>query len=524
MSDGKVHAVWYKRDLRIRDHAPLCAAAIAGDVLPIYIVEPAILGAEDMDAMHYAFIRECLSALRQDLMALGVPLVVRVGDAVDVFKALHAQVCIAAIHAHEETGNALTFARDRRVMDWAAELAIPLLELPQTGVVRRLASRNGWSKIWTRRMQSEPLDMPEEIEGVTIDPGEIPNVEDLRLTSLHPAVDRRQQAQRGGEAAAEDTLESFLTHRGQRYQREISAPEIARRSCSRLSPYLAYGAISMRQVVADTTRSGLAKRAASAFLSRLHWHCHFMQKLESQPTIEFQSFNPLYENLRLGHDNETYLTAWCHGKTGFPFVDACMRSLQTTGWLNFRMRAMLVSFAAYDLWLDWRCFRDFLARQFIDYEPGIHFSQLQMQSGVTGINTPRMYNPIKQGYDHDPDGHFVRRWVPELARVPALFIHEPWKMTALEIADCGFRPGIDYPDPVVDHTEAIRYARAEIARVRNNQSHREIAGQVFERHGSRKGRGDRQTNEQYRQRRKRGQDGRRFNKPDPADNQLSLFE
>ena len=153
----------------------------------------------------------------------------------------------------------------------------------------------------------------------------------------------------------------------------------------------------MREVLqASRTHSG---RGVSSFESRLHWHCHFIQKLEDQPAIEFSDFHPFIRGIR-ALDVER-LTAWSEGRTGVPFVDACMRALQAHGWINFRMRAMLMSFASYNLWLPWRDSGLHLARQFVDYEPGIHWSQCQMQSGSTSINTIRIYNPIKQGMDHD---------------------------------------------------------------------------------------------------------------------------
>ena len=148
------------------------------------------------------------------------------------------------------------------------------------------------------------------------------------------------------------------------------------------------------------------------------------------------------------------------------FLDACMRALKTRGWINFRMRAMLVSFAAYHLWLDWRLFKDFLACQFIDYEPGIHLSQIQMQSGVTGINTLRIYNPVKQGEDHDPDGTFIRTWVPELATLEPTDIHRPWEMPELLQIERGIRIGIDYPYPIVDLKQAVKKARTHFSELR----------------------------------------------------------
>ena len=126
---------------------------------------------------------------------------------------------------------------------------------------------------------------------------------------------------------------------------------------------------------------------------------------------------------------------------GYPFLDACMRSLKVNGWINFRMRAMLLSFASYHLWLHWKYTADFLASLFIDFEPGIHYSQSQMQSGTTGINTIRIYNPIKQGKDHDPDGLFIRKWIPELSNIPNNYIHTPW-LSNVKLEN--------YPLPIVD--------------------------------------------------------------------------
>ena len=169
-----------------------------------------------------------------------------------------------------------------------------------------------------------------------------------------------------------------------------------------------------------------------------------------------------------------------HGKqvkTGYPMVDACMRMLTATGWLNFRMRAMLMSFASYHLWLHRRKPALHLARLFTDYEPGIHYSEAEMQSGTTGINSIRIYNPIKQGVDHDPDGTFIREWVPELADMQQEFIHMPWKAPSQMNG---------YPIPVVDEKTARKAAAEKLYRLRKNTAHKEIARKIVNKHGSRK--------------------------------------
>ena len=211
-----------------------------------------------------------------------------------------------------------------------------------------------------------------------------------------------------------------------------------------------------------------------------------MQKLEDEPNIEFHNFAHVYDGLREDEFNHAHFEAWCEGRTGYPMVDACMRSLVATGWLNFRMRAMLVSFASYHLWLHWRPTGIFLARQFLDFEPGIHWSQMQMQSGTTGINTLRMYSPTKQAQDQDPQGLFIRRWVPELYKVPLPYLAEPWKMDVSVQHMAGCTVGVDYPAPIVDDKLAIKAAKDRMYGLRKTLEAREEAGDVQARHGSRK--------------------------------------
>ena len=490
-----IQVVWFKRDLRIEDHAPLAAAAEKGAVIPLYIVEPSLVTAPDFDQLHYTFIQESIESLSEDLTNLGAPLILRVGEAVDVFQQLYDRIHFTTIWSHIETGNHLTYERDRAVASWAADRGIGWTEMRQQGVVRGVLDRNRWQKQWEAFMTQPPAKTPKQLTAVSeIAEAPMPDAEELGIAEHLAAVPARETDLTGGSSQAHRWLTSFLDGRGADYAKAMSSPLTAYDNCSRLSPYLAWGCVSMRSVVhalrdkqaelralkeAERKTAPMNLKALKSFDARLHWHCHFIQKLEAEPDIEFRCFNRLCDQLRTQPDdwNEEYYQAWIEGRTGYPFVDACMRALQTRGWINFRMRAMLVSFAAYDLWLDWRRIKDFLACQFIDYEPGIHYSQLQMQSGTTGINTLRMYNPTKQGYDHDPEGTFIRTWVRELRDVPDLFIHTPHNAP---------RPPDNYPPPMVDHDKAIARARASFKSLRNTDGFREEASRVYEKHGSRK--------------------------------------
>lgn len=474
--------VWFKRDLRVQDHPALAMAAGLGRVLPVYIVEPDYWRLPDTSARQWAFTAESLADLREDLAGLGAPLVVRVGDAVEVLARLVKQHRIGRIVSHEETGNLWTFARDRRVAAWARGAGVEWTELPQCGVVRRLKGRDGWQGRRDTFMVAPVVAAPAALDPVPGgEPGMIPSAQALRL-----AADRCPHRQAGGRGHGLALLDSFLTVRGQGYRAAMSSPVTGERACSRLSPHIALGTLSLREI-AQAGQARAAERpgggwsgALTSFQARLAWRDHFAQKLEDAPQIETHCLHPATEALRPRTPDSTRLTAWENGETGVPFVDACMRYLAATGWLNFRMRSMLVSFASYHLWLDWRATGPVLARRFTDYEPGIHWPQMQMQSGTTGINTIRMYNPVKQGQEQDPTGTFTRTWVPELAEVPDMHLQTPWLW-----------PGagrLRYPAPVVDLAQAARMARDAVWGQRQGTGFRDAAGQIVERHASRKDR------------------------------------
>ncbi len=494
MVNTRVQLVWFKRDLRIRDHEPLSLAAERGPVLPLYVAEPGLWAQPDAAARHWAFIAESLQELRQALAALGQPLVVRVGEITQVLQDLQGQFTIDAVWSHQETGNHWTYRRDEQVRSFLNTRNIAWHELRQNGVVRRLATRDGWSRQWEAFMTATQAVAPEELVSLAgLEPGAIPAAADLGLKP-----DKCPQCQRGGRNNALERLETFLTRRGEAYHTEMSSPVTAYESCSRLSPHLAYGTLSIREVVqANRMRRkevkaqavedrGTWAKALAAFDGRLHWHCHFIQKLESEPRLEFENLHRACDDLREQEFDTAKFDAWCGAETGFPFVDACMRALKASGWINFRMRAMLMSFASYHLWLHWRQPALFLARCFTDYEPGIHYSQSQMQAGTTGINTFRIYNPVKQSQDQDPSGRFIRHWMPELAQVPDRWIHTPWAMDRQTQRNSHCVIGDSYPSPTVDHVAAAKDARQRMGGLRRGAARQE-GKEILQRHGSRKG-------------------------------------
>ena len=492
-----MQVVWFKRDLRVHDHRPLVEAAARGPVLCLYAYEPELWATPELGTLQLGFVNESLLELRERLQALGSNLTIRLGPMPDVFEALHREHGIHAIHSHRETGNRVTYHRDLRVAEWAERHGIEWHEWKQFGVIRRLRTRDGWAARWSRFMSKPIVEAPRALlayPGVT--PEGLRSAEELGLGAA-----TQTDVQHGGERAALQTLDSFLAERGVGYRYEMSGPLEAWTACSRLSPHLAHGTVSLRTVY-QRARSRAAEikamrkanvdldprwlRSLSSFQSRLRWHCHFMQKLEDEPELEFRALNRALEGIRDGEFCEDYFQAWATGQTGYPMVDACMRALLKTGWLNFRMRAMLMSFASYHLWLSWRPTALHLARHFLDFEPGIHFSQAQMQSGVTGINAIRIYSPIKQVHDHDPRGVFIKRHVPELEAVPPEHIAEPQKMPSSMQKALGCIVGKHYPAPIVEHAQAYSEARRRIYAARRRSEARAESARVYQKHGSRR--------------------------------------
>lgn len=508
----QIDIVWFKRDLRLEDHLPLQQAYEAAlnsghRLLLIYIIEPEIWCADDASWRHWCFISDSLIELDSSLKSIGLQLDIFDGKAKKVFEELNDHFHIHQVWSHQETGNLVSYQRDIEVSHYLKEENISWVEHPQHAVSRAGIDRDHYFE-FTRDFFSRPLATVPSAKITPLNSTPLINrIEDINSDTLiqnwrnQPRNNNRYiqpddfdlglnqplQIQQGGRSQGVQLLQSFLSARHKQYRKFLSKPLGGDIFSSRLSAHLAYGTLSIREVMqalelaTHNQPTDYDKRSLRVFQQRLFWQSHFMQKLESEPEIESHAMHPAYEAIR-HWDKKTqfYFDAWKQGQTGFPLIDACMRCLIQTGWLPFRMRALLVSFASYQLWIPWQKTAIHLARLFTDYEPGIHYSQIQMQSGTTGINTIRIYNPVKQSKDQDAQGGFIRKWCPELSHLDNDSIHTPWHADLINNAQ-----NSDYPDPIINLEEATQRAKQSIYAIKKQAENKVISQQVFLKHGSR---------------------------------------
>ncbi|MBI1316081.1 deoxyribodipyrimidine photolyase [bacterium] len=440
------------------DHPPLARALEMGDpVIGVYLWEPGGRQCPDFDPRHARFVAQSLDDLRSALFTWGVPLFEVESEALAFFEKACSVWGTYRVFSHQEVGNAWSFHRDVYLKGWFHDHGIDWIEWAEPGWERGLKHRLGWDQRWGQAMRQPVFACAQRAPASTWDWASHWAGGEDRPECARGAAPNFQQ---GGTTRALTQLDYFLANSVGSYRAHLSKPMESRDSCSRMSPYLAWGNLSLRwafQRALTELESGQNKAGIRAWASRLHWQSHFVQKFESESRMEFEDLNRGFSSLGRAHRPDRF-EAFVQGQTGYPLVDASVRCLSSTGYLNFRMRAMLVSFATHWLRLPWQSVAPVMARWFLDYLPGIHYPQLQMQSGTTGINALRVYNPIKQALDHDPQARFVQLWVPELANLPPELGLQPWTILPMEELFYGFRKGKDYPEPVVDFRSGIAFS------------------------------------------------------------------
>ena len=478
MKKKLINIYWFKRDLRLEDNEPLFEASKQSEkLLLIYFLEDKLISDPHYSNFHWNFVKQSIEDIN---LSLGKKSILFLScDPIEGFKKISETYKIKSIYSHMETGIELTYLRDIDVKKYCDLNSIHWFEYEKNYVKRGLKNRKSWIKGWNEYVKSPVLKL--DIKNL--------NILDIKhLSKIFNVLDTRtnknKHLQPGGTSNGLKYLQSFLEVRNKSYNQNISKPLESRSSCSRLSPYLSWGNLSSRYVwqqANESIKKGNSPFQIRSFLSRLRWNSHFIQRFEMEHSIEFGSVNRGYSDLKKKKVKK-YYDSWENGETGYPLVDASIVCLKTTGYLNFRMRSMIVSFLTHHLWQPWQSATFFLAQNFLDFEPGIHYSQLQMQAGETGVNTIRIYNPTKNAIEKDKEASFIKKWIPKLKEVPIPLIYEPWKMSEIEQNLFNCKIGKDYPKPIVDISETRKFALEKLWSIRKIKKVKEEKKRILEKH------------------------------------------
>ena len=469
-----INIFWFKRDLRLLDNEPLNKAISKKEkLLLIYCFEPSLKKNKHYSTRHWNFVKESINDLNIYLKNIDTHIHTYNKEIIVVLKEIQEKFLIKKIFSHNETGLNVTFERDILLKEFCQTNSIKWEEEINNGVFRGLKNRKNWIKKWRDHMKSP----------VVLFKGEKNHFINIKKNQ-NLKVKNSKILQKGGASSGIKYLDSFLDTRYTKYQNNISKPEASRTSCSRLSPYMSWGNISTRyawQRAKEQIQNGKSNFQLNGFTSRLRWQAHFIQKFEMESQMEFRSVNKGYEDL-VKPINKKFISAWEKGSTGYPLVDASMRCVVETGYLNFRMRALLVSFLTHHLWQPWQSGVIHLARNFLDFEPGIHYSQFQMQAGETGINMIRIYNPTKNAKEHDKDGVFIKKWIPELKKIPTPLLFEPWKMSLIDQETYECKIEKDYPKPIVDISATYKHAASKLWSIKSDPKVKEESSRILQKH------------------------------------------
>lgn len=454
-----LNIVWLKRDLRTQDHDCFKEAENHHlDYLIIYIMDPSLIEYPDTSQRHLQFIYHSIKDINSNLKTYNRKVELFYAESDDVFEYLFSCFNINQIFSYKETGIQLSYDRDKRLSRYFKSKGVIWIEFNRHCIQRGKECLTNWNSKFKLYLESEPIKNKYSISTLKFNNNifRLPK----NLTQLYENYPKLFQ--KPGQENAFNVLESFCESRYTNYMNHISKPFYSASSCSRLSVYISWGNITLRQIESVIRSKQLTNKfAKQAFLTRLRWNNHFIQKFEINCLYEKEFLNQGFNKYPYQND-DTLLDAFFNSQTGFPLIDACIIALKQTGWINFRMRAMLVSFVCHNLDQDFRRTTYFFAKLFLDYEPGIHYPQFQMQAGTTGIHTIRMYNPVKQSLDNDSEGNFIKKYIPEIRQLPSHLIHEPYKVAPLEFKMFNISLPDHYIKPIINITQSARDAKEKI--------------------------------------------------------------
>lgn len=443
--------MWHRNDLRVRDNKALKEGTEDGIVTPFFIFDPSFYQSNMVDDRRIEFMHESLEQLQEEYCKIGADINYFHGDAVDVIQNLISNTVIDEIYFNYSVSAGYARKRDEIISDKSFSTVFH----DDAIVTRKKDARENWREQAEQYFSSDVIDVPtEESRFQNVDS----DVDFERINERYDIdsdIDRRH---RGGCSEARKRLKNFVENISD-YVGGISPPAKAENRTSQLSPYIKFGCISPRQAYNYANKEAKNKRALNMFNSRLFWNQHFTQKLQDNKNLRQYAVNPVFRGInRDTHDPDLH-EKWKNGMTGYPMVDASMRALSQTGWMNFRMRAMCSSFYTYILRCWWKKGADWFYKKLIDADSAINYAQWQMQSGLVGVHPLRIYNPRKQVRDNDSDGEFIKKYIPELRNLPSKYLDRPEK-TPLSVQDeYNVDIGEDYPYPVVEYERRRDKAR-----------------------------------------------------------------
>lgn len=464
--------VWFRRDLRMNDHAALSdALQQVQQVFCAFCFDTAILDAlEDKTDRRVEFIHQSVTELRGALREAGGELIVRHGDAQEAIPALARELKVAAVHTNRDYEPSC-IRRDREVEKRLAADGRALLTfkdhvifetdevLTKTGGIYGVYTP--YRKTWRERLSDDALAEHEisRYRGNLARPPSTVRSSRWRLGDM--GFEKTDLKWPGGAKAGRRMLDDFLT-KIDRYGRDRDYPELD--GTSHLSVHLRFGTVSIREAVRDALDHG--SPGAQKWVDEIIWREFYAMLLTHYPHLVTEPYQEKFKALKWRRSRRDF-QAWCEGRTGYPIVDAGMRQLNQTGYMHNRLRMVTASFLTRDLRIHWKWGERYFARMLLDYDMSQNIGGWQWSAGIGTDAQPwfRIFNPVSQSRKFDPDGNFIRRYVPELSRYPENDIHVPWEADDRTQRRCKCIIGQDYPAPMVNHAEARKAALAMYKRV-----------------------------------------------------------